>query len=309
MSLKDIRSECTDVAGLLQAYVDNELPDDEQEHVAGHLAACRGCRAAVSEQAWVRATLRSVEREPAPAALRMRIGAALDEIDAESTAAAAPPTWRRRIADFFRGGMMLVPATAAAVGLFAVVQYAGMPSAGPTAVTAPGAGLTPALHPPAHAEAADDDVAIALRRLEPQVGFALQVAPTRSADGGVELVSAQLDSSRQRPGQNPGARLEYRVLAGGRPTGVTLEDHQMPAQGSRLTGPAHRLGGRDYHLERDAAGEALVRFIVGDVAHTVRLSGGLDPGTALVDDAGEAVPADYAPLLRFAGDLPAAGAR
>ena len=100
MSLKDIRSECSDVAGFLQPYVDGELNEDEQEQVASHLESCSGCRAAVSEQAWVRATLQAVERDAAPQALRAKILLGLDEVDREQAAeaaASAPPGWGARL--------------------------------------------------------------------------------------------------------------------------------------------------------------------------------------------------------------------
>ena len=85
MSLEDIRSECTDIAALLQPYVDGELQADEQEKVADHLHRCNGCRTAVSEQAWVRTVLQTVERERAPQALRARLQQGLDEIDGEAS--------------------------------------------------------------------------------------------------------------------------------------------------------------------------------------------------------------------------------
>ena len=125
MSLENIRSECSEVAALLQPHVDGELADAEACRVSDHLENCDACRAAVSEQMWVRATLRAVEREPAPQALRARVLLSLDEVDREEAAAAepeAPPSlWARlraRSGDLFKGGLVMVPAAAVAAGLF-----------------------------------------------------------------------------------------------------------------------------------------------------------------------------------------------
>ena len=122
MSLEHIRSECSDVAAALQPYVDGELTDEEQDKVAEHLEGCSGCRAAVSEQMWVRATLRAVEREQAPRGLDAKILLRLDEVDREAAPAVRSVSWSRRLKDLFRGGLVMLPAGAVAAALF----FAGM---------------------------------------------------------------------------------------------------------------------------------------------------------------------------------------
>ncbi|MBL4689335.1 MAG: zf-HC2 domain-containing protein, partial [Nannocystaceae bacterium] len=129
MSLQDIRSECSGVAGLLQPYVDGELQSEEQEGVAEHLHACSACRTAVSEQAWVRTMLQAIDRERAPQAMRARILQGLDTIDQEAAAALAseaPPGFASqlwtRLRELGRGGLIMVPAGAAAVALFFVAR-------------------------------------------------------------------------------------------------------------------------------------------------------------------------------------------
>lgn len=319
MSLRDIRSECSDVAGLLQPYVDAELSEEEQERVALHLSACRGCRAAVSEQSWVRATLRALPREPAPQAMRAKVLLALDTVDREDQArvAAATPVPSRpglaariwsRLADLGRGGLIMVPAGAAAIGLFFVVRDATLPTEGSTAGPAMGIGgavdLVAGQRPPS---APADDALGDLAKLPPQVGFEPQV-PTSRAEDGVQLVGANLD----RTAGSAAARLRFRLLQHGRPTGHHVIDHQLPATEADVRGRPVSVGGRRYHLERDDTGAAVLHFIVGGVAHALRLEG---PSTRfqtgeVVDDSGEIVPADFAPLLPVADHFaPTAGRR
>jgi len=138
MSLENIRSECSEYAALLQPHVDGELADEEQHRVSDHLEKCGACRTAVSEQMWVRATLRSIDREAAPTGLRANVLAALDVADAEQPehapgAEADGPDpkgqvvsidARRggRVRDLIRGGMVMIPAAAVAAGLFFVAR-------------------------------------------------------------------------------------------------------------------------------------------------------------------------------------------
>lgn len=323
MSLREIRSECSDVAGLLQPYVDAELSEDEQERVAVHLQACRGCRAAVSEQSWVRAMLRALPREPAPQAMRAKVLLALDNVDLEEKAriAAATPApepvglgariWAR-LSDLGRGGLIMVPAAAAAIGLFFVVRDATLPVDG---ASAPPVGIGGAVdlvaRPPAPSgsptppAAAPDDALGDLAALPPQVGFEPQVPASRTEDG-VELVGANLD----RSAGSAAARLRFRLLAHGRPTGHHVIDRQLPATLADTRGRPVSVGGRRYHLERDDTGAAILHFVVGGVAHALRLEG---PSTRVrtrevVDDSGEVVPADFAPLLPVADHFaPTAG--
>src|SRR5205085_8371315 len=123
------------------------------------------------EQHWVRATLRAVQRDVAPAALRARIGVELDAIDREPASAsqtgasasgmsiattrrdkpraqARPSLWSRAmttLADMARGGMVMVPASAVAVGLFFVARE-GMVQVDPAGAHL-GAAMSPHVQP------------------------------------------------------------------------------------------------------------------------------------------------------------------
>lgn len=303
MSLKDIRSECSDVAGLLQPYVDAELNEPEQEQVATHLEDCAGCRSAVSEQAWVRATLQAMEREVAPQALRAKVLLGLDEIDREKAAdmaASAPPglgsrLWAR-VRELGRGGLIMVPAGAVAVALFFMAQEGvvtpGAPE-GSDAAQSPGYGLGSAIE--VTVPHGDEDVMRALAELEPQVGFQVQVAQPGDASRGLQLVGASLDrsDSESRP---PAARLRYQL-----PGGEHVVDRQLPAGGFAPRGTSVEYSGRSYHLHHDDAGQPVLSFQLGTVAHMLVLEGGPAPieGPKAVDPDRP----DYALLLKFAAHL------
>jgi len=305
MSLKDIRSECTDVAGLLQPYVDAELNEQEQEQVAVHLEDCSGCRAAVSEQAWVRATLQALEREPAPRALQAKILLGLDEVDREraaEAAASAPSLGARllaRLRDLGRGGLVMIPAGAVAIALFfmareGVVTPEGQ--GGTTSATAsPGFGLGSAILPgTAHVARADDDVMRAISELEPQVGFPVQV-PNRAAQAtqDLQLVGARLH--RAGGSEPPAADLRYQL-----PSGQHVVDRQLPATAFVPPGAPASYSGRSYHLHRDEAGRPTLWFELHGVAHMVVLEGA--PSRAEEGTTDPEHP-DYALLLRFAARL------
>lgn len=319
MSLREIRSECSDVAALLQPYVDAELSEEEQERVALHLSSCRGCRAAVSEQSWVRAALRALPREPAPQAMRAKVLLALDAVDRENEAiatAASPPPLRpslaarvwARLTDLGRGGLIMVPAGAAAIGLFFVVRDATLPEHAPATAATAGLGSAVDLvaRPPTTTTPGDDALGD-LAKLPPQVGFEPQVPASRTEDG-VQLVGANLD----RTAGSAAARLRFQIVQHGRPTGHHVIDRQLPATLADVRGRAVSVGGRRYHLERDDSGAAILHFVVGGVAHALHLEG---PPSRIhtrevVDDSGEIVPADFAPLLPVADHFaPTAGRR
>lgn len=305
MSLKDIRSECSDVAGLLQPYVDGELNEPEQEQVAAHLESCGGCRSAVSEQAWVRATLQAMEREVAPQALRAKLLLALDDVDREhaaSAAASAPPglgarVWSR-LRELGRGGLIMVPAGAVAVALFFMAQQGVVTPEGPAGADAPpspGYGLGSAIVPGAEASLhGDADVMRALAELEPQVGFAVQVAQPGDASPGLQLVGASLDraESDSRPAA---ARLRYQL-----PGGEHVVDRQLPAGVFAPRGTSVEYSGRSYHLHHDDAGQPVLSFQLGGVAHMLVLEGTTPrPSGATVNPEQP----DYALLLKFAAHL------
>ncbi len=305
MSLKDIRFECSDVAGLLQPYVDAELNDHEQEQVAAHLEDCGGCRAAVSEQAWVRATLQAVPRDPAPKALRAKILLGLDEVDREQAAeaaASAPPglgsrLWSR-LRDLGRGGLIMVPAGAVAVALFFMAREGVVTPEG-AAVTAspgfgPGFGLGSAIVPGAGGSTTDgdEDVMRAISELEPQIGFRLQVPPHDTTKD-VQLVGARLH--RASVGQPPAADLRYQL-----PSGHHVVDRQLPADAFAPRGAVASYSGRSYHLHRDDTGRPILWFELGGVAHMLVLEGPPAPADPAATDPEHP---DYALLLKFAARL------
>lgn len=351
MSLEDIRSECSDIAGLLQPYVDGELQADEQEKVAEHLHRCKGCRAAVSEQAWVRATLQSVDRDRAPQALRARIFQGLDEVDRETEAEAAAEQastpgfaarmWAR-VRDMGRGGLIMVPAGAAAIGLFFFARQGVPDDTQPTAHAAlPVGGIGSALmtgtDPSRRAQAddappqaepkaetpranrevdkadIDDELLRHVRSLEPTVGFDVQipldVRRPRGDTAQIQLVSASLD--QVDPASDPSVQLRYEMRAEGRSTGHHLVDRQLRAASFDTPGRTVSFGGGTYRLDRSAGGEPVVYFELSGIVHAVMLEGtrgrplpGWVGGTAV-----EGTPAEYGPLLRAAEHLRAASAR
>ena len=306
MSLKDIRSECTDVAGLLQPYVDGELNEQEQEQVAVHLEDCSGCRAAVSEQAWVRATLQALEREPAPRAFQAKILLGLDEVDREraaEAAASAPPSlgarlWAR-LRDLGHGGLVMIPAGAVAVALFFMAREGVVTPeshGGTTSATAsPGFGLGSAILPgTSNAARSEDPVMRAIAELEPQVGFRVQV-PNGAAHAtqDLQLVGARLH--RTGGSEPPAADLRYQL-----PSGEHVVDRQLPATAFVPRGAPASYSGRSYHLHRDDAGRPTLWFELHGVAHMVVLEGG--PARAQEGITDPEHP-DYALLLRFAARL------
>lgn len=254
MSLQDIRSDCADVAALLQPHVDGELADDEQERVAAHLEGCAPCRAAVAEQLWVRATLRELHREPAPQALSARIALALDAVDREAALAVqarAPRSGLSRlltaVRSFVRFTLVMVPAAAVAVGLFVVArddvrlggttQQAAMDSGLGSAITA----LFGGPHEPAPHEPAPHK---------------LEVTPLDVHFGG---------------GPGSGAP-RYGVSLNGKALRDHVIDRQRPAGGPPPMGsPVIDRDGQRYLVGRGDGGEPFVHFERGGIAHFVHL--------------------------------------
>jgi mycothiol system anti-sigma-R factor len=280
MSLEDIRSECSDTAALLQPYVDGELAAPDQERVTEHVAGCRACRAAVDEQQWVRATLRAMEREQAPAALRGRILAALDAVQLEqgdtsmadaSIVAAKParrsparPSWWSRLLSSFgdvaRGGLVMVPAGAVAIGLFFVARDGMVPvsrmphqlGAGLLASEHAMPGATSPHHTPRPGES-----------LPPAMG------PGR---GKLQLVGAQVGDESPR---DNGARLRYEILRDGERTGRHLVDHQLPLGTPAPAGRQLEFHGHRFVIDRTAGGEPSIHFESAGMAHRFVLEGGV----------------------------------
>lgn len=286
MSLEDIRSECSDTAALLQPYVDGELATPDAERVAEHVTACRACRAAVAEQHWVRATLRAVEREQAPHALRGRILAALDAVQAEQpdesfagssmaaqvvaprrTPRPRPSLWSRAwssFGDVARGAMVMVPAGAVAIGLFFVARDGMVPvSRMPHQL---GAGLMASEHAtsPAAPPVAGTSPSPRARpgeSLPPALG---------TGRGQLQLVGAQLSDDAPR---ESGASLRYEILRDGARTGRHLVDHQAPLGGPAPEGRPVEFLGRRFVVDRTRVGETSIHFETTGMAHRVVLEG------------------------------------
>lgn len=297
MSLEDIRSECSDTAALLQPYVDGELAAPDEERVAEHVTACRACRAAVDEQLWVRATLRAVEREQAPAALRGRILAALDAVEAEqaddSLASAAlprvparrsasrPSLWSRAWSSFndvARGALVMVPAGAVALGLFFVARDGMVPvSRMPQQI---GAGLLASEHAmPATTPA---------NRTRPGESLPPALGTGR---GQLQLVGAQVGDESPR---DSGARLRYEILRDGRRTGRHVVDHQLPLGTPAPAGHPVELFGHLVVMDHTAVGEPSIHFESAGMVHRFVLEGGErgdDDFTVLLELAQQMLPA------------------
>lgn len=117
--------DCSDLGGLVDAYLDGELAPSERAEVESHVRTCAGCRARVAREAHVHTAIRAQLRAAmgtgtsagcAPAALRDRIHLALVERD--------PPAWRRWLSP------LRVAAVAACVaGALLVFALHGRPDA------------------------------------------------------------------------------------------------------------------------------------------------------------------------------------
>jgi anti-sigma factor RsiW len=100
----------------VQAYFDGELDASSSLEVERHLERCAGCRARLQDLEQLRAVVRQVPSEPAPAQLRRRIDQALDRED--SAADRAPRSrservrWQRN--PFWAGALSGIAASAAA---------------------------------------------------------------------------------------------------------------------------------------------------------------------------------------------------
>jgi hypothetical protein len=233
---------------------------------------------------WVRATLRTVEREQAPRGLDAKILLRLDEVDREAAPAPATGSWSRRIKDLFRGGLVMLPAGAVAAALFFVAR-GGLDEA-PTVPVAP---MTAAL---GKAPAAVDNGSSNLAKLEPQVGFPIQVAK-----GGhrVQLVGAQLDEAGKADA-GLGARLRYRLR-----TGHHIIDRQRPAGGPAPIGTPVTFRGNRYLVGRTDDGEPVVHFERSGVAHMLRLEG--EAAELSADADAEDTSGDFSILLDMADQL------
>lgn len=264
MSLQDIRSECSDVAALLQLYIDAELSRDEQEHVALHLEHCPPCRAAVSEQIWVRAALRSVLQEPAPVGLRTRIMADLDAEDRATPTEEAPlelGKWRRRVRSFAWGGISLAPAAAAAAALFFVARS---PDLEPD---------TAQLNAPKLSAALYGDQKPLFRRPRAAISGSPVAAfnePTaRPVNNAFPRRYIELVDAASEPQQSEGALLRFLVSTDGLPRQRVIIQ-QRPALDSPPTGRPLLYRGQHYFVDDGDDGWPVLHFQRSGVLHSVR---------------------------------------
>ncbi len=279
MTLELMEPDHAELVGLLQPFVDGELSDDERALVAGKIAENPEYQAIVREQQEVRAALRSLPRELAPAGLRERVLADLDRVDAERRAGErrgwfAPVVGR--IKAFGRGAMLMVPAAAAALVLFVVANKSGwLDAPGSDGAHVDGgiaSSLTVRARPaqPERAGASEREDA-SLPNPPEELGFAVQIAPQRSLPQGVALVSDDPSSA------SSSAMVRYRDRGG-----AIMVDRQRRAGVAALRGTRQVFRDHDYHLGHDDQGRPRVEFQVGRVHHSLVLEGGdALPGAAV----------------------------
>jgi anti-sigma factor RsiW len=280
MSLDPTDLDHAEIVGLLQPFVDGELSDDERVLVASRIAENPEYQAIVREQQQVRAVLRSLPRELAPAGLRERVLADLDAVDAERQAAEqrgwfAPMVGHIRA--FGRGAMLMVPAAAVAVVLFMVANNAGWVGGAQVEGTHVDGGMTTSLSvrspkraqaPSTKPDAKQPDDAGLLKGAElDELGFAVQIAPSGALPPDIALVSddPSLASSS--------AVVRYKIggQVGG---GSVMVDNQRRAGVVELVGTRQVFREHEYHLGHDDQGRPRVQFQIGRVHHSLVLEGG-----------------------------------
>ncbi|RMH43213.1 MAG: hypothetical protein D6689_05565 [Deltaproteobacteria bacterium] len=105
---------CTDIGKLVYPYLDGEFSDEDRVAFERHTSTCQRCQALVHAEMAFKATLRAKLAPPAaPAHLRRRILAALDDVDRARGDAPAAQRW---LAWLVPSGA--VAAAAAAIALF-----------------------------------------------------------------------------------------------------------------------------------------------------------------------------------------------
>ncbi|MFZ6179770.1 anti-sigma factor family protein [Nannocystis pusilla] len=113
----------------LQPFIDGELTEAERAEVEAQLARDPAMREVAEEQLRIRQLLRDLPRATAPQALRARVLLELDAIDRETAPKPAAAPQRSRWRNFLRGGALMLPAGAAAFGLFLVARTLPGPAA------------------------------------------------------------------------------------------------------------------------------------------------------------------------------------
>lgn len=228
-------SPCTEFSGLLLPYVDGELGEPESHAILEHISSCQGCTEIVAEQQRVRALLTQLSSPPMPAQLLARVQQALDEVDQERLTSPAPTSswpWAARLKAMFRGGLVMVPAAAAAALLWVSLR--------PDPITAPVA-------------------SVAETKINPSSLPASVPPPILNAAAlpqDIEFVSAKPDVVRYRHASRNFQLIDRRQRGGIAPSSQAL---------------VYKEGQRTYLLSRDAQGQAHLSFELGPHTHHVVL--------------------------------------
>ena len=75
--------ECEEVLRHLFAYIDGELDSAQQEQIGVHLGLCRSCFSRAEFERRLKAHMRSLGHDRAPAELERRIRALVDQLPAD----------------------------------------------------------------------------------------------------------------------------------------------------------------------------------------------------------------------------------
>ena len=77
--MADHAIRCEEVIAHLFSYLDGEIGADKRAEIDRHLEACRGCYSRAEFEKALQAKIRELGGEQAPAALRLRLKALLDQ--------------------------------------------------------------------------------------------------------------------------------------------------------------------------------------------------------------------------------------
>jgi Putative zinc-finger len=120
------------IRDFLSAHADGELAGDELRAAQEHVAECAGCRERLEEERVLKRTLREHAASlKAPAAIRSRIGAALDAEDAAARAAAHEAAPGRRAPSAIRRARIWIPAAIVALLIVAFLAERGQRTSQP----------------------------------------------------------------------------------------------------------------------------------------------------------------------------------
>jgi len=117
-----MKKECEDLAPMLSAYLDGELPDEDRKKVEKHLQACNACRLLVSELAATGSLVKDTfSREVLP---EVDLTGVWEEIEAQ--AFSRPPLWHM-IKSMVGRPVVWLPAAVASAAAAALVFVLPMP--------------------------------------------------------------------------------------------------------------------------------------------------------------------------------------